>query len=138
MIVYDFDVRRNYVKPLVDETTRLMIPTFSPDGRMCAYVRDNNIWIKKFDYDTEVQVTKDGEANKILNGITDWVYEEEFSVTNMLAWSPDSQVLAFLRFDESGIPISNCLSSAADCTPANTPINILWQDRRIRDLASYL
>ncbi len=104
MIVYDFDVRRNYVKPLVDETTRLMIPTFSPDGRMCAYVRDNNIWIKKFDYDTEVQVTKDGEANKILNGITDWVYEEEFSVTNMLAWSPDSQVLAFLRFDESGIP----------------------------------
>ena len=51
-----------------------MIPTFSPDGRMVAYVSDNNIWIRKFDYDTEVQVTKDGKLNKILNGITDWVY----------------------------------------------------------------
>ena len=67
-----------------------MIPTFSPDGRMCAFVRDNNVWIRKFDYDTEVQVTKDGMINSILNGITDWVYEEEFAVTNMLSWSPDS------------------------------------------------
>lgn len=81
-----------------------MIPTFSPDGRMCAYVRDNNIWLKKFDYDTEVQVTKDGEINKILNGITDWVYEEEFSVTNLMAWSPDSEYLAYVRFDETEVP----------------------------------
>lgn len=81
-----------------------MIPTFSPDGRMVAYVSDNNIWIRKFDYDTEVQVTKDGELNKILNGITDWVYEEEFAVTNLMAWSPNSEQLAFVRFDESEVP----------------------------------
>ena len=102
--VYDYDVRRNYVKPLSDEKGKVMIPTFSPDGRMCAFVRDNNIWIKKFDFDTEVQVTKDGEINKILNGITDWVYEEEFSTTNLMTWSPDSEVLAFVRFDETNVP----------------------------------
>lgn len=102
--VYDYDVRRNYVKSMSDSKKKQMIPTFSPDGRMCAYVVDNNIWIRKFDFDTEVQVTKDGEANKILNGITDWVYEEEFGVTNLMAWSPDSEYLAFVRFDESEVP----------------------------------
>lgn len=103
-MVYDYDVRRNYVKPLSDSKNKQMIPTYSPDGRMCAYVVDNNIWIRKFDYDTEVQVTKDGELNKVLNGITDWVYEEEFAVTNLMAWSPDSEYLAYVRFDESEVP----------------------------------
>lgn len=100
---YDYDVRRNYVKPLSDTGKKLMIPTFSPDGRMCAYVIDNNIWLRKFDFDTEIQVTKDGEINKILNGVTDWVYEEEFAVTNLMAWSPDSEYLAFVRSDESDV-----------------------------------
>jgi len=103
--VYDYDVRRNLVKPLSEiEGAKLMIPTFSPDGRMCAYVIDNNIFLKKFDYDTEVQVTTDGEINKILNGITDWVYEEEFAVTNLMAWSPDSEYLAYVKSDESEVP----------------------------------
>lgn len=102
-IVYDYDVRRNYVKPLTESKSKQMIPTFSPDGRMCAYVRDNNIWIRKFDFDTEVQVTKDGEINKVMNGITDWVYEEEFAVTNLMAWSPNSDCLAYVRFDESAV-----------------------------------
>lgn len=103
-MVYDYDVRRNYIKPLSDSKNKQMIPTYSPDGRMCAYVMDNNIWVRKFDYDTEVQVTKDGELNKILNGITDWVYEEEFAVTNLMAWSPDSEYLAYVRFDETEVP----------------------------------
>lgn len=103
-VVYDYDVRRNFLQPLTESKSKQMIPTFSPDGRMCAYVRDNNIWLKKFDYNTEVQVTKDGEVNKILNGITDWVYEEEFSVTNLMAWSADSECLAYVRFDETDVP----------------------------------
>ena len=49
-------------------------------------------------------MTKDGEMNKILNGITDWVYEEEFAVTNLMAWSPNSEQLAFVRFGESEVP----------------------------------
>ena len=102
--VYDYDARRNYVKPLSGKEGKLMIPTFSPDGRMCAFVRDNNIWIRKFDFDTEVQVTRDGEENRIRNGITDWVYEEEFAVTNLMAWSSDSEILAFIRFDETEVP----------------------------------
>ena len=102
--IYDYDVRRNYLKPLSDTPGKLMVPTFSPDGRMCAYVRDNNIWLKKFDYDTESQVTKDGSFGKVLNGISDWVYEEEFAVTNLMSWSSDSEILAFLKSDESNVP----------------------------------
>jgi len=102
--VYDYDVRRNFLKPLSNKEGKMMIPTLSPDGRMCAYVKDNNIWLKKFDYDTESQVTKDGEPGKILNGITDWVYEEEFAVTNLMSWSADSKFLAFVKSDESAVP----------------------------------
>lgn len=101
---YDYDVRRNFLKPLSDTKGKAMIPTFSPDGRMCAYVKDNNIWLKKFDYDTESQVTRDGAIGKILNGITDWVYEEEFIITNLMSWSPDSKMLAFVKFDEAQVP----------------------------------
>ncbi|MDR0836539.1 MAG: S9 family peptidase [Tannerella sp.] len=104
-MVYDYDVRRRMVKLLNESGKKIMIPTFSPDGRMCAYVEDNNIWIKKFDYDTEIQVTKDGAKNNIINGATDWVYEEEFSVTNLMAWSPDNEYLCYARFDESQVPV---------------------------------
>lgn len=102
--VYDYDVRRNFIKPMTDTGKKIRIPTFSPDGRMCAYVIDNNIWLRKFDFDTELQVTKDGEMNKILNGVTDWVYEEELYVTNQMAWSPDSEFLTFVRSDETDVP----------------------------------
>lgn len=101
---YDYDVRRRMVSPLNTSGKKVMIPLFSPDGRMCAYVEENNIWIKKFDYDTETPVTKDGEANRIINGATDWVYEEEFAVTSLMAWSPDSEYLAYARFDETETP----------------------------------
>jgi dipeptidyl-peptidase-4 len=102
--VYDYDVRRRMVKPLNESGNKVMIPFFSPDGRMCAYVEENNIRIKKFDYDTETQVTRDGEINKVINGATDWVYEEEFSVTSLMAWSSDSEYLAYVRFDETAVP----------------------------------
>ncbi|MDR2469390.1 MAG: DPP IV N-terminal domain-containing protein, partial [Tannerella sp.] len=101
---YVYDVRRNMVQPLHEAGGKVMIPTFSPDGRMCAFVVDNNIWLKKFDYDTEIQVTKDGAVNHIINGATDWVYEEEFGVTRLITWSSDSEYLAFVRFDESEVP----------------------------------
>ncbi len=102
--VYDYDVRRNLVKPLSENSGKVMIPTFSPDGRMVAFVRDNNIFIKKFDFDTEVQVTTDGRINAILNGVTDWVYEEELVVTNLMSWSADNDFLAYVRSDETAVP----------------------------------
>lgn len=103
LTVYHYDVRRNRVEPLSEQPGGVMIPTFSPDGRMVAFVRDNNIFIKKFDFNTEVQVTTDGKRNEILNGITDWVYEEEFECTSLLSWSPDNAFLGYVRSDESKV-----------------------------------
>lgn len=100
---YYHDVRRNLVRKLTENDSKQMIPTFSPDGKMLAYVADNNIWLAKFDFDTESQVTKDGEYNKIINGATDWVYEEEFGVTSLMEFSPDNSLLAFVKTDESEV-----------------------------------
>ncbi len=98
-----YDVRRNLVRRLSDQPGKLMIPTFSPDGKMVAYVIDNDIWLTKFDFDTESRVTTDGEAGKVMNGVTDWVYEEEFGVTRLMEFSPDNHLLAFVRTDESAV-----------------------------------
>lgn len=100
---YYHDVRRNMVRALTGNPSKQMIPTFSPDGKMLAYVSDNNIWLAKFDFDTESQVTKDGQINNIINGATDWVYEEEFATTRLMEFSPDSKLLAFVRSDESQV-----------------------------------
>ncbi len=100
---YTFEIRRNLLKPL-SENGKQQIPLYSPNGRMVAFVRDNNIFIKKLDYGTEVAVTRDGKRNEIINGAPDWVYEEEFVFSSTLQWSPDDATLAFVRFDESEVP----------------------------------
>ena len=100
---FHYDVRRNRVEPLSSTSGKVMIPTFSPDGRMVAFVRNGNIFIKKFEYDTEVQVTSDAVRNKVMNGTTDWVYEEEHEATRLMTWSEDNNYLAFVRTDESGV-----------------------------------
>lgn len=101
--VFHYEVSRRKVEPLSETIGKIMIPTFSPDGRMVAFVRNGDIFIKKFDYGTEARVTKDAEYNHILNGITDWVYEEEFSVTNLMSFSSDGNSLAFIKTDESEV-----------------------------------
>ncbi|WP_430973575.1 S9 family peptidase [Sunxiuqinia rutila] len=77
--------------------------TFSPDGERIAFVRDNNLVIKTLRFGTENQVTTDGKKNEIINGVPDWVYEEEFSFSKAFAWSPDSKFLAYIRFDETEV-----------------------------------
>jgi len=101
---YYYDVRRNLVRKLSQNKDKQSIPVFSRDGRMLAYMINNNIWLAKFDYDTESQVTKDGEFGKIINGGTDWVYEEEFGTTTIMDFSADGRLLAFVRFDETNVP----------------------------------
>lgn len=81
-----------------------MAATFSPDGERVAFVRGNNIFIKNLKFGTENQVTYDGQKNKIINGIPDWVYEEEFGYNKAFWWSPDNKFLAFVRFDETQVP----------------------------------
>ncbi|MCB2220190.1 MAG: DPP IV N-terminal domain-containing protein [Bacteroidetes bacterium] len=77
--------------------------TFSPNGRFVAFVRDNNLYISDLLHSTEKQITNDGEFNNIINGATDWVYEEEFGFSKAFFWSPDSKKIAFYRFDESEV-----------------------------------
>ncbi len=101
--VFHYDVRRNRIEPLSKVSGKVMIPTFSPNGRMLAFVREGNIFIKKFDFNTEVQVTKDAKPNQVMNGVTDWVYEEEFTVTNLMSWADDSSALAYVKTNESKV-----------------------------------
>lgn len=99
---YTFEIKRNLLKPL-STAGKQQAAVYSPNGRMVAFVRDNNIFIKKLDYGTEVAVTKDGEFNKIINGVPDWVYEEEFAFSSAMQWSSDSELLSYIRFDESQV-----------------------------------
>ncbi len=100
---FRYDVRRNQLSPLSNTPGKVMIPTFSPNARMVAFVRNNNIYIRKFDFDTEVAVTTDGKFGSIINGTTDWVYEEEFTATKLLSWSSNGEYLAYARFDETEV-----------------------------------
>ena len=100
---YYHDVRRNMIRKLSEQTSKQMVPVFSDDSKMVAYVIDGDIWLTKFDFDTESQVTNDGEFNRVINGATDWVYEEEFAVTRLMEFSPDNRLLAFVRTDESDV-----------------------------------
>ena len=88
---------------LLSEKGKQMFPTFSPDGKKIAYVRDNNIYIKDLSGNSEVAVTADGELNKVKNGWADWVYEEEFSKPDYFCWNSNSQSLAYVRFDETRV-----------------------------------
>ncbi len=99
---YTFEIKRNLLKPL-STAGKQQAALYSPNGRMVAFVRDNNIFIKKLDYDTEIAVTKDGEINKIINGVPDWVYEEEFGFSSAMQWSSDSELLSFIRFNETPV-----------------------------------
>jgi len=83
------------------------LATFSPDGERVAFVRKNNLFIKNLKFGTENQVTRDGKQNEIINGAPDWVYEEEFSFNKAFEWSPDSKFLAFIKFNETEVPMFN-------------------------------
>jgi len=100
---YVFDVKRNELQTL-SENGPQEVPLFSPDSRYIAFARENNLFMKKLDFNTETQLTKDGQVGTIINGTPDWVYEEEFTKTRYFEWSPDSKLIAFVRFDESKVP----------------------------------
>lgn len=78
--------------------------SFSPDGRMIAFAAGNDLWLYDIASASTRRLTDDGEWNSVINGTTDWVYEEEFGFTRAYAFSPDSRRIAYLRFDESRVP----------------------------------
>ncbi|MCM1067463.1 MAG: S9 family peptidase [Muribaculaceae bacterium] len=112
---YVYEVRSRLLKPLSKEHPRQRDPLFSPDSRMVAFVADNNIYAAKLDYGTEVAVTTDGADGAIINGATDWTYEEEFGVTSLMSWAPDNLTLCYVRFDESAVPLYTLPIYAGTC-----------------------
>jgi dipeptidyl-peptidase-4 len=97
-----YDVATKTSTPVNENPIR--IPVFSPDSAKVAYVFDLNLFIFDIAAGSTTQVTTDGEACKIRNGVPDWVYEEEFETLRSFEWSADSTKLAFVRLDESGVP----------------------------------
>lgn len=101
---YVYDIMRGSLKK-VSEKGYQRDAVMSHDGRMVAYTRDNNIYISNLDYDTDYAVTEDGKRNEIINGSSDWSYEEEFSLIHSMRWSGDDNVLAFIKFNEKEVPV---------------------------------
>mgnify|MGYP000432911377 FL=1 len=102
---YIYNVKNNTIEPLSKNGPQ-QVPLFSPDGFQIAFVRNNNIFLVKLLFgNSESQITKDGEYNKVLNGIPDWVYEEEFGFNRAFDFSADSKMIAYIRFDESQVPM---------------------------------
>ena len=83
---------------------KIQEPTFSPDGLKLAFAKDNNLFVYEIANKTVTQITFDGKKNAVINGITDWVYEEEFAFVRAFDWNANSSKLAFIRFDESEVP----------------------------------
>lgn len=104
-VYYLYNVKNRTLEPLSNNGPQ-QVPLFSPDSHQIAFVRNNNIYLIKLLFgNSESQVTKDGEYNKVLNGIPDWVYEEEFAFNRAFDFSADSRMIAYIRFDESRVPM---------------------------------
>ncbi|MDE6286643.1 MAG: DPP IV N-terminal domain-containing protein, partial [Muribaculaceae bacterium] len=114
---YVYEVRSRLLRPLSLNHAMVQSPVFSPDSRMVAFVAGNNIYIKKLDYNTEVAVTTDGERNRVINGVPDWTYEEEFTTTCSMTWAPDALTLSYLRYDESDVPTYTFPLYEGSCDP---------------------
>ncbi len=103
-VYYIYNMVNRTLQPL-SEGGPQECPVWSPDGYMVAFVRDNNIYLVKLLYNnSESQVTKDGETNKVINGKPDWVYEEEFVTDQSLTFTADNSMLCWIRYDETEVP----------------------------------
>jgi dipeptidyl-peptidase-4 len=102
-IYYLYDITTKQLMPLDEKHQPQSLAEYSPDGKSVSFIHGNDIFVKQVANGKVVKLTEDGKRNKIINGTTDWVYEEEFSITKGYAWSPDSKWIAFLRFNEKEV-----------------------------------
>ncbi|MGB0167090.1 MAG: DPP IV N-terminal domain-containing protein, partial [Luteibaculum sp.] len=99
------DVATKKITPVSDPSAdKISHPTFSPSGKKVAYVQNNNLYIYDVEKNEQIQVTGDGKQNEIINGMCDWVYEEEFSFTRAFEWSPNEEYIAYYKFNETEVP----------------------------------
>ena len=101
-IFYVYNIASKFLQKLSEN--KIQEPTFSPDASMVAYVFNNNLYIKTLATGKEIQITTDGKKNEIINGVTDWVYEEEFAFVRAFDWNKTGTKIAYLRFDETKVP----------------------------------
>ena len=99
---YVFDIPTQKLIKFTDK--KIQEPLFSPNGKKVAYAFENNLYVYDLETETETQITTDGKKNHIINGITDWVYEEEFAFVRAFEWNKTGDKIAYLRFDESEVP----------------------------------
>ena len=100
-VYYIYNIHNDKISKLSDK--KVMYATFSPQGNKVAYVLDNNLFIKNIKSGTITQVTSDGKKNHIINGASDWVYEEEFALVRSFEWAPDGEHIAYYKFDETHV-----------------------------------
>src|ERR1035437_2233608 len=97
-----YTVKDKKIEPLIKDNVAIDIPDFNPSNNAIAFVKDNNLFIAQ--NGKSIQLSIDGKKDAIMNGRSDWVYEEEFELIKAYEWSPDGSQLAWLRFDESEVP----------------------------------
>ena len=103
-VYYLYDLATQKLTPLDSEHTPQTLAEYSPDGTKVSFIHGNDLFVKTIANGKVEKITQDGKRNKVINGTTDWVYEEEFSITKAYGWSPDSKYIAYLRFDEKAVP----------------------------------
>lgn len=99
---YIYNIAKNKLTELASGAKQIY-PTFSPDGKKIAFVQENNLKYKNLETGIITDVTTNGKSNQIINGMSDWVYEEEFVLTRAYEWSPNSEKIAYLSFNESHV-----------------------------------
>jgi dipeptidyl-peptidase-4 len=101
-IYYVFDRQTNKLTKVSEKP--IQEPSLSPNNSKIAFVQNNNLFYKDLKSGQTVQISFDGQKNRIINGIPDWVYEEEFSYSKAYEWNPDGSMIAYAKFDETEVP----------------------------------
>ena len=116
--VWIYDLKKSKMTK-ISENGKQRYSTFSPDGKKVAFVRNNNMFIYDIKTGEETVITTDGKNNEIINGATDWVYEEEFGFDKAFAWAPDNAHIAYYKFDESAVKEFNMIMYQKELYPTD-------------------
>lgn len=102
-VYFLYDLNTKTLQPLDEAHQPQTLAEYSPNGQFVSYIYKNDLFVKDLKSGKVKKLTQGGKRNKVINGTTDWVYEEEFAITKAYGWSPDSKYIGFLRFDEEKV-----------------------------------
>lgn len=128
-VYYLYDLKTSSIQPLDEEHQPQTLAEYSPDGLKVSFIYKNNLFVKDLNSGKVTKLTTDGKRNKIINGTTDWVYEEEFAITKAYGWSPDSKYIGFLKFNEK-MSRNLILPITPNCILIYTRLNIQKQEKK--------